>query len=218
MNPYLIGSEIWKDVKTRWDKGQHGTDWENCEDQNEKDNWDDKSMKGDEKLFTTAESYTNWFFMQEFLTPELVDHMNLYIFKFEETMSTVDVVRTRHTAKQIRDLIIRSFAHSMIPKIEVKNGNHANKGYILLKHLHTGVDLDLKYAVETMKHIFNMWGRTVYLKTKVGDEDIALEVSKEGLKKQPKMKKSPKDPRDRVWSTNLGMGQGFELLEFDEEI
>jgi len=218
MNPYLIGSEIWKDVKTRWDKGQHGTDWENCEDLNEKENWDDKSMKGDEKLFGTCESYTNWFFMQEFLTPELVDHMDLYIFKFEETMSTVDVVRTRHTAKQIRDLIIRSFAHSMIPKIEVKNGNHDNKGDLLLRHLHTGVDLDLKYAVETMKHIFNMWGRTVYLKTKVGEEDVALVVDKRGLKKQPKLKKKKGRPGDRVWSVNFGMGQGFELLEFDEEL
>jgi spore cortex formation protein SpoVR/YcgB (stage V sporulation) len=105
----------------------------------------------------------------------------------------------------------------MIPKIEVKNGNHDNKGDLLLKHLHTGVDLDLKYAVETMKHIFNMWGRTVYLKSKVGEEDVALVVDKGGLKKQPKLKKKSR-PGDRVWSTNFGMGQGFELLEFDEEI
>jgi spore cortex formation protein SpoVR/YcgB (stage V sporulation) len=87
----------------------------------------------------------------------------------------------------------------------------------MLKHLHTGVDLDLKYAVETMKHIFNMWGATVYLKTKIGDEDIALEVGKNGLKKQPKIKKQTRK-RDDVWSTNFGMSQGFELLDWDEEL
>jgi stage V sporulation protein R len=41
MNPYLIGSEMWKDIEERWDKGRHGFDYENCNDADEKENWDD---------------------------------------------------------------------------------------------------------------------------------------------------------------------------------
>jgi len=46
---------------------------------------------------------------------------------------------------------------------------------MLLKHRHTGADLDLKYASETMRHIYNIWGYPVILKTKIGDEKISFE-------------------------------------------
>ena len=31
MNPYLIGSEMWVNIIDRWNKGQHGTKWEEIE-------------------------------------------------------------------------------------------------------------------------------------------------------------------------------------------
>jgi stage V sporulation protein R len=199
MNPYLIGSEIWKDIEERWDKGRHGMAYENCDDRKTKEEWDTGALQGKDKMFSVMRSYTDWFFMQEFLTPELIDKINLYIFKFEETMTTIDVVRTRHTAQQIRDLIINSFAHSIVPKIEVVNGNFQKKGGIVLKHAHTGVDLDMKYATETMKHIHFLWGNNVHLKTKVGDQDVRVNVKQDGRVEAPKQPRMPPDPD--IWQT-----------------
>jgi stage V sporulation protein R len=216
MNPYLIGSEMFKNIEMRWDKGRYGSDYENCMDAEEKENWDTGDMKGREKIDSVVRSYTDWFFMQDFLTPELVDEMDLYIFKFQETMSTVDVVRTRHTAKQIRDLIIRSFSHSLIPKIEVRNGNYKGKGSMYLQHKHTGVDLDTRYAVETMKHIYNLWGETIFLETKVGNEHSVLEVREKTVKKPIKRKPSGVKTAKDVWSTFGVKHDGFEELIIDE--
>jgi stage V sporulation protein R len=217
MNPYLIGSEIWKNIEERWDKGRHGSDYENCMNAEEKENWDTKDMKGREKIDSLVKSYTDWFFMQDFLTPELVNDINLYIFKFEETMSTVDVVRTRHTAKQIRDLIIRSFSHNLIPKIVVRNGNYKGRGFMYIQHMHTGVDLDVRYATETMKHIYNLWGETIFLETKLGNESVIYEVRDKIIKKPIRQeKKSAGTSASDIWSTNWDMNPGFQELIIDE--
>jgi len=216
MNPYLIVSETWKDIEDRWNKGRYGTDYENCLDAKEKENWDTGEMKGREHIFNVCESYTDWFFMQEFLTAELVDKMNLYIFKFVEKMASIDIVRTKHTAEQIRELIIRTFSHSLIPKVEVVNGNVKNSGIMKLVHRHTGVDLDLKYAVETMKHIFNIWGYPIWLETMLGGENVVFVVSKEGIK-IPRRQQKKQRGIDTVWSTfNPFFSHTFQKILLDD--
>jgi len=122
-------------------------------------------MKGNEKIFEVMRSYTDWFFMQDFLTPDLVKKLKLYIYATQEIPITYDYVITRHDANEIRKLIVNSFAHSGIPKIEVINGNHQNQGDIKLLHKHSGLDLDKKYTEETMKHLYKVWGRPVHLDT-----------------------------------------------------
>ena len=165
MNPYHIGCGMYEDIVERWDKGRHGRDWEDCTDLKVKEDWDTKEMKGNEKIFEVMRSYTDWFFMQDFLTPDLVKKLKLYIYATQETPITYDYVITRHDANEIRKLIVNSFAHSGIPKIEVINGNHQNQGDIKLLHKHSGLDLDKKYTEETMKHLYKVWGRPVHLDT-----------------------------------------------------
>jgi len=165
LNPYLLGSKMWEDIEERWNKGKHGYDYDNCHDTKAKEEWDTKEMKGMERVMEVLRSYTDWFFMQDFLTPDLIDELNLYVFAPLESMTHIDYVRTGHKAREVRDLIVQSFAHSGIPKIIVRNGNHNNTGILLMEHKHTGPNLEPKYAEETLKHIYNLWNRPVYLKT-----------------------------------------------------
>jgi len=169
MNPYLIGSEMWKEIEDRWNKGRFGTEYDNCTDFQEKENWDTKAMKGREKIFEVMRSYTDWFFMQDFLTPDMIDKLDLYIYKIVETVASVDYIRTEHTAEQIRELIIASFANSGIPKIEIVEGNLMSDGTMVLEHRFNGLPLDKKYTEETLKHIYRVWGCPVILKTAVAD-------------------------------------------------
>lgn len=171
MNPYLIGSEMWRNIIKRWDTGRHGSDYNECNDIKAKEKWDTGDMKGYEKMIDTMKSYTDWFFMQEFLTPELVNDLKLYVYVIKDAGDTIDWVITRHEADKVRNIIVNSFAHSGIPKVEVVNGNHDNKGNIHLIHRWSGSNLDKKYTEETMKHIYRLWGREVNLDTKVNGKD-----------------------------------------------
>ncbi len=175
LNPYLVGSSIWYDIEKRWDTGRHGYEYENCKSSFEKENWDTKDMKGWEKCKEVLESYHDWFFFQDFFTEELVDDLNIYLWGIEETMSTYDVKRTKHVARGIKEGIIQSFAHSRVPRIVIVNGNFRGNG-ILLEHRHTGADLEVRYAVETMKHMKYLTGKDIYLDTLAGEEHVLLVV------------------------------------------
>jgi stage V sporulation protein R len=171
MNPYLIGSTMWKEIKHRWDTGRHGMEYENCIDARELENWDTKDMKGTEKLFEVMKTYTDWFFMQDYLTVDMIDKLDLYIYQQVETVASVDYVRTKHTSEQCRDLIVNSFAYSGLPKIEITNGNLDSDGHMIMIHRYTGIPLDSKYCTETLKHIYKIWGRPITLKTWVKDKN-----------------------------------------------
>ena len=125
MNPYMIGCELWADIVKRWDKGLYGLEYENCTDQKEKENWDTKAMAGHDKMMNIVDSYQDWFFVMDYLTPELVEELNLYVYVLQETPEQYQIVRTKHNAKQVRDLIVGSFSHSHIPNIEIVNINLA---------------------------------------------------------------------------------------------
>jgi stage V sporulation protein R len=176
MNPYDIGACIWTDIVDRWNKGRHGREWENCEDAKVKENWNTKDGKGYEKMFSVLDSYTDWFFVMDFLTVELVDEMNLYVFVTKESQASIDLVRTKHTADEVRKLIINSFAMSQIPEINITNINYNNSGQLYLKHNHAGMDLQLLFCTKTLEHIFDLWGQPVWLETIVNKQPVLLHI------------------------------------------
>jgi stage V sporulation protein R len=170
MNPYMIGSEMWKEIEERWDKGRFGMEYENCTSVKEREEWDTKDMKGRERIFTIMKSYTDWFFMQDFLTPDVIEKLDLYIYRIVETVASVDYIRSEHTPEQVRDLIVASFANSGIPKIEIINGNLMGDGTMEMEHRYNGLPLDKKYTEETLRHIHRIWGCPVTLKTFTEDK------------------------------------------------
>ena len=176
MNPYLIGSGIFEDIQERWDKGQHGREWDDCVNVNEKENWDTKEMKGWEKVKEVMTTYTDWFFMQDFLTHELIDKLDLYIYVKHDGHDAVEYVRTNHTLEEIRTIIINSFAHSGIPKMEILNGNHNNNGSLMMEHKYAGQPLNTEYAIKTMKHIYDLWERPIFLSTFMNEMETIIKV------------------------------------------
>ena len=174
LNPYLVGSSVFYDIEERWNKGRHGLEWEDCTSQKEKEEWDTKDMKGWDKCLEVMQSYMDWFFFKDYFTVEMIDKLNLYLWGLHETMTTIDIVRTDHKSREVHEAIINSFAHSRVPKIEVVDGDFRNG--TLFTHRHTGLDLDIKYATETMRHIYNLTDRDVYLDTILGGKEKLLVV------------------------------------------
>jgi stage V sporulation protein R len=99
INPYLVGSEIFLDIEERYNKGKHGKDYEECVKSFDKENWNTCENKGLEKCISVMETYTDWFFIHEFLTAELVDKLDLYLYASVEHDDYTDYVRTEHTAE-----------------------------------------------------------------------------------------------------------------------
>jgi len=174
LNPYLIGSMMWYDIEDRWNKGCYGSEWSECNNAQVKEDWDTEEMKGWEKCKEIMETHSDWFFMQEFLTPELIRDMKVYVFAAEDKGQTIDYVITKDTAEEIRKKILGAFAQNMTPSIDIVNGNYEEKGWLEMQHNWVGTNLDENYAKETMKHIAYLWGRPVVLNTKEDDEKKSL--------------------------------------------
>jgi len=161
MNPYLIGSEMWYNIVERWDKGLHGDAYEEETNMKKRKEWDTGDMKGIEKMFEILRTHNDWFFMQNFLTNEMVRELELYLYVKQKDPYSEKIVVTDKTKKEVRKLIIKSFAHSGIPKIVVQDG----RNQLHLEHRHVGMDLDPEYTQKTLEHLAYLWGSDVHLST-----------------------------------------------------
>lgn len=165
MNPYLIGSAIFYDIEDRWNKGKFGEEWDECEDHVKKEKWDTGAGLGLKKILQTVRTHTDWMFMNNFLTSDLVKDLKMYVHLKQRNEYRERVIITDKKADEIRRMVVKSFSHSGIPKVYISNGNYKDNGSLLIDHEHVGIDLDMDYANETIKHIAHLWGNDVYLKT-----------------------------------------------------
>jgi stage V sporulation protein R len=172
INPYYVGCGMLEDIEERWNKGRHGSEWDQCTSIQARENWDTKEMKGHEKVMEVIKSYNDWFILQDFLTEEVIDKLDMYIYEQVEVHDEVQLRRTAHTPKEIRELIVTSYGYSPFPNISIVDGRDA----LVLNHNYFGMELDRKYAKETMTHMHRIWGRPVILKTVVDDNEILYKV------------------------------------------
>ena len=73
MNPYKLGVELYRNIEERWNKGQFGQEWEECDDLDVKKNWDLRLGLGTQKIFEVRALYNDVTFIDEFLTPGVRD-------------------------------------------------------------------------------------------------------------------------------------------------
>ncbi|MEQ1878701.1 MAG: hypothetical protein ABL958_18810, partial [Bdellovibrionia bacterium] len=57
------------------------------------------------------------------------------------------------------------------PIIDVVDGNYENRGELLLRHMHEGIDMQPDYMEETMKNLNALWGRPVNMMTIMDGEE-----------------------------------------------
>jgi len=165
MNPYLIGYEIWDDIIRRWDTGQHGDDYNEIENHEDKLTFDDKSMNGMEKMFRVLRTSNDWMFMNNYITNDLVRKLKLYMYVKQVNPFIEELVITDKKANEIKEIIIKSFSHSGIPKMFIEDGNYFQKGEMLINHEFIGVELNPEYTQKTLEHIQYLWGEKCTLKT-----------------------------------------------------
>lgn len=165
MNPYLVGSTIWEDIVDRWNKGKHDNEWKDIKNHDDKIGYDDKSNEGMNKMFEVTRTSNDWMFMKMFITNELVRKLKLYMYTKINNPFTEELVITDKMAEEVKEIIIRSFSHSGVPKIFITDGNYISRGELYMKHEFIGAELNPEYAQKTLEHIEFLWGEKCNLET-----------------------------------------------------
>ncbi len=192
LNPYKLGIELFRDIEHRWNTGRHGVEYERCEDMQARRDWGkDKKPKGRvvgrgssgrEKIFDVRRIYNDVTFLDEFLTPEFVDEQQLYHYRYDPSTGRMVVV-DRDFEKIKRQMLFMLTNHAQ-PYIYVLDGNYRNRGELYLGQRFVGVDLDIKYAIETLKNIHRIWGRPVHIHARIDGEPVLFSYDGEQSSQQ----------------------------------
>ncbi len=165
INPYKIGIELFRDIEYRWDRGQFGKEYDECEDRVAKHNWDTKLGKGREKIFEVRRVCNDVTFLDEYLTEEFVERYKLYTYAFNRRTNQYEIAE--RDFKKVKEKLLFQMTNRGQPFIYVTDGNFQNKGELLLWHKHQGLDLDVKWSRETMRSLNEIWKRPVSVETEI---------------------------------------------------
>jgi stage V sporulation protein R len=172
INPYKLGIELWRDIEERWNKGKFGKEYDDCEDQREKKIWDKKLGQGRQKIFEVRKLHNDITFIDSFMTEEFCQEQKLFTYGFNRRTGQYEIVD--RDWRKVKGQLLFSLTNFGNPIIRVENGNHDNKGELLLNHQHEGIDLEYDKATETLKSIQMLWQRPVNIITKYNGQSKIL--------------------------------------------
>ncbi|MCB9060892.1 MAG: SpoVR family protein [Halobacteriovoraceae bacterium] len=163
INPYKIGIELFRDIEYRWNTGKFGKEYNDCEDMHKKENWNTHTNLGRNKIFEVRSTHNDITFIDEFFTPDFCNRMQLFTYKYNPRTGRNEI-ETRDFL-DIKNKLLSQLTNFGSPIIEIDDDNYMNRGELLLKHVHQGVDLDLAQAGDTMRNMHAIWKRPVNLET-----------------------------------------------------
>ncbi len=172
LNPYKLGVELLRNIEDRWNRGQFGKEWDDCESMEQKRNWDRRTGLGMKRLFEVRKLYNDITFIDEFFTLEFCIEQKFYSFGFQERSGSWEIMSKDF--KKVKDQLLKMLTNRGQPVILVEDGNFENRSELLLRHIHEGVDLDPGQARDTLKNANKVWTRPVSLLTKVENKGKLL--------------------------------------------
>jgi len=172
MNPYKLGVELYRYIEERWDKGQFGKEWDECDDYDQRRNWDRRTGLGREKIFSVRRMYTDVTFIDEFLTPDFVREQKLYSFGYNARNDRWEIESRKFN--EVKQRLLFQLTNAGNPIIRVLDANHGNRGELLLTHDHHGIDLRLDWAREVLAALNRVWRRPVELHTTIENKPTRL--------------------------------------------
>ena len=184
LNPYKLGIELFRDVEERWNKGQFGSEYENCESQQEKASWDKQLGLGREKIFEVRRIHNDVTFIDTFLTPEFCHKHRMFSFAYNDSSEYYEIASREF--QQIKQQLLDNLTNHGRPFIYVVDGNHGNRGELYLKHRFNGAELKTDYARDTLENLVRLWSRPVHLETILDDEPTVMSYDGRNHETRPK--------------------------------
>ncbi len=172
LNPYKLGVELYRNIEERWNRGQFGREWEECDDLDAKRSWDRRLGLGREKIFQVRALYNDVTFIDEFLTADFCRDHNLFAFSWSNRNERFEI-ETREFPS-IKEKLLFQLTNAGNPFIYVDDANFENRGELLLRHDHHGLDLRADYAREVLKSLVRVWKRPVNVATVAEGKPVTL--------------------------------------------
>jgi len=193
INPYKIGLELFRNIEERWNRGQFGKSWVDCEDIVTKRDWNTQAGMGMQKIFEVRRTHNDITFLDTFLTEDFVRQNGLFTYEYNESAGHYEISSRDFAA--VKQKLLFMLSNRGQPRIHVTNGNHANRGELELTHYHEGFDLQMAWSQSTLQNLSRLWGRPVHLKTIIDEQDVTFhhdgdEFRVEGLKKRATSRRS----------------------------
>lgn len=160
LNPYYVGMKMFEDIERRWDDPTP----------EERETFGRKGGEGRAKIFEVRALENDAAFIRNYLTQQLVDDLDLYIYKLEG--DELKVVETDF--EKIRDMLVGSMANFGNPYIVVDDGDYRRSRELYLKHVYEGQEIDIDYAEKTLHYVHYLWRRPVHLETVLNGKPILL--------------------------------------------
>jgi stage V sporulation protein R len=182
LNPYKMGVELFRNIVERWDKGQFGKAWDECEDLEAREAWNTHAGQGLEKIFEVRKTHNDITFIDEFLTYDFVRELKLFSFGYNTHHRRYEIESRKFG--DVKQKLLMQLTNMGQPIIRVIDANHANQGVLLLAHDHQGVDLDPGYTREVLANLYKIWSRPVAVKTKGDDKPILAKFDGEEFKEE----------------------------------
>lgn len=137
LNPYFLGFEIFRDLDSKY---------------------------GRDKIFEVRALERDESFLRKYLSKELCEKLNLFQYFIKDNEITIQEVSDEQGWKNIRNTLASTCGISMVPYIRVVDMSRADKT-LTLEHVYDDRELKITYANETLKHMVDIWGHKVVLKT-----------------------------------------------------
>ncbi len=172
LNPYKLGVELYRNVEERWDRGQFGKEWEDCDDLDAKKNWNLRLGLGKQKIFEVRSLYNDVTFIDEFLTPDFCRDHKLFSFSWSNRNDRYEIETREFQA--VKEKLLFQLTNGGNPFIYVEDANFENRGELLLRHDHQGLDLRQDYAREVIRSLVRIWKRPVNVSTMAEGKAVVL--------------------------------------------
>ena len=160
INPYYVGLKVFESIKKRWDEPG----------EREKRELGRTPGEGLVKMFEARELDNDVSFLRNYLTKELVEELDLYIYKREGDQ----LVIVEKDWEKVRDMLVASLTNFGVPYIVVEDGDYRWNGELYLKHMYEGQEIDIKYAERTLEAVYGLWSRPVHLETVLEERKLLL--------------------------------------------
>ncbi|SOB99644.1 stage V sporulation protein R [Ureibacillus xyleni] len=157
INPYYLGLKIFEDIERRYN---NPTD--------EMKKLGVKPNSGREKIFEVREIESDISFIRNYLTKELVDQEDMYLFEKKGNEYKI----TDKDYENVRDQLVSMRVNGGFPYIVVENGDYLRNGELYLKHGFEGMELDPHYLEHVLPYIYQLWGRPVHMETFVEKKPV----------------------------------------------
>ncbi len=168
LNPYKIGIELFRDIEERWNKGQFGKEFDECDRLDEKLKWDRKLGLGRQKIFEVRKIYNDVTFIDEFFTAEFCRRHKLFAYEYNPVTRRNEI--SDRDFATIKAKVLQGLTNFGQPLIRVVDANHSNRGELKLQQEMTGQDIDVSRAQETLKSLHRIWKRPVLLECYIKSE------------------------------------------------